>query len=38
MNNTDMLDLKCFCSLRFSTATVYYSKIDLISWPFIFGD
>ena len=21
-----------------STATVYYSKIDLISWPFIFGD
>ena len=33
-------DLGCsiMCLRRFSTATVYQSKIELISWPFIFRD
>ena len=33
-----MIGCSVMCLRRFSTATVYYSKIDLISWPFIFGD
>ena len=33
-----MIGCSVMCLRRFLTATVYYSKIDLISWPFIFGD
>ena len=33
-----MIGCSVMCLRRFSTATVYYRRIDLISWPFIFGD
>ena len=38
MDKKAMIGCSIMCLRRFSTATVYYSKIDLISWPFIFGD
>ena len=33
-----MIGCSVMCLRRFSTATVYYRRIDLISWPFIFRD
>ena len=33
-----MIGCSIMCLRRFSTATVYQSKIELISWHFIFGD
>ena len=33
-----MIGCSFMCLHRFSTATVYYRRIELISWHFIFGD